>query len=97
MGGNRHLSDVMPTLMLTLQNKSLTLSVYRPSNDMRRVVFLRCFMLCATAVCEMRHFVDWVFDRLLHNKLEINETSCDIRISQITLTVAWQQGELNLF
>ena len=54
-------------------------------------------MLCATAVCEMRHFVDWVFDRLLHNKLETNETSCDICISQITLTVAWQQGELNLF
>ena len=54
-------------------------------------------MLPATAVRHMRHFVDWVFDRLLHNKLEINETSCDIRTCQITLAVTWQQGKFKLF
>ena len=51
-------------------------------------------MLWATAVCEMRH---WVFDRLLHNKLEINGTSCGVRTFQITLAVAKQQGKFNLF
>ena len=60
-------------------------------------VFYDVFMLSATAVRQMRHFVDWVFDRLLHNKLEINETSCDIRTCQITLAVAWQQGKFKLF